>query len=298
MRKGGNTAILDRFPSTMIPDPMRRLLLTALLLLLAPSVMAWSSLGHRLVGELAQRHLSQAASAEVAVLLAGESDPSLGGIASWADSLRASDPARFRATSRWHYINTPPGICRYVAERDCANGECVIGAIDAQRRILADHRQPLAARRDALKFLVHFVGDIHQPLHANNHPDKGGNDYQISLRTDLQPEAYARAKYVDGVMGTNLHSVWDFYLLASLGLKPAQHADRLDALPWPPMTTKVSAPAAWAGESCRLVGSRSLYPDGHKLDRSYLETHRALAEQRVRQAAYRLAALLNAALDP
>ena len=277
---------------------MRRLIPTIFLLLLAPSAMAWSALGHRLVGELAQRHLDPAASAEVAVLLAGEATPTLAGVATWADTLRDSDPPRFRATSRWHYINTPPGTCGYVAERDCANGECVIGAIEAQRRILADHGQPLAARRDALKFLVHFVGDVHQPMHANNHVDKGGNDYQVSLRTDLQPEAYARAKYVDGVMGTNLHSVWDYYLLASLRLDLPRYAGRLDARPWPPVTTPVSAPQAWAGESCRLVASRRLYPDTHKLDRAYLDAHRPLAEQRVHQAAYRLAALLNTTLAP
>lgn len=277
---------------------MRRLLPTVFLLLLAPSAMAWSALGHRLTGELAQRHLNPAANAEVAVLLEGEPDPTLAGVATWADTLRASDPERFKATSRWHYINTPPGICSYVPERDCANGECVIGAIEAQRRILADRGQPLTARRDALKFVVHFVGDVHQPMHANNHADKGGNDYQISLRTDLQPEAYARANYVDGVMGTNLHSTWDFYILASPRLDLRQYADRLDALPWPPMTTPLSAPRAWAGESCRLIESRRLYPDGHKLDRSYLDAMRPLAEQRVRQGAYRLAQLLNATLAP
>lgn len=272
---------------------MRRLLLTAFLLLLTSPAMAWSALGHRLVGDLAQRHLSPAANAEVAALLAGEREPSLGGVASWADALRTLDPARFRATARWHYINTPPGTCRQVPERDCASGDCVVGAIEAQRRILADRQQPHAARRDALKFLVHFVGDVHQPMHAGNRADKGGNDYQISLRTDLQPEAYARARYVDGVMGTNLHSVWDFYLLGSLGLAPEQYADRLDALQWPPVTTPLSAASAWAGESCRLIGSHSLYPAGHKLDRSYLDAHRPLAEQRVRQAAYRLAMMLN-----
>ena len=277
---------------------MRRLLLTALLLLLAPSAMAWSALGHRLVGELAQRHLSPAANAEVATLLAGEPDPTLAGVATWADTLRASDPDRFKATSRWHYVNTPAGTCRFDSQRDCPGGECVIGAIEAQRQILADRRQPHAARRDALKFLVHFVGDVHQPMHANNRGDKGGNDFQISLRTDLPPEAYARARYIDGVMGTNLHSVWDFYILGSQGLDLRQYAARLDALPWPPMTPPVSAAQGWAGESCRLVDSRNLYPATRKMDRGYLDAHRPLAEQRVRQAGYRLAALLNATLVP
>ena len=80
---------------------------------------AWSALGHQLVGELAERHLDPAAEAEVRRLLAGEPDPTLAGVAAWADRLRALDPERFKATSTWHYVNTPPGAhCEYVPERD------------------------------------------------------------------------------------------------------------------------------------------------------------------------------------
>ena len=64
---------------------------------------------------------------------------------------------------------------------------------------------------------VHFVGDVHQPMHAGSRPDSGGNRFQISLRTPIQPEEYAAKDYVDGVMGTNLHSIWDYYILASTG---------------------------------------------------------------------------------
>lgn len=271
----------------------------ALTLAASPAAMAWSALGHRLVGELAQRHISPAARAQMDLLLAGEPDPTLAGVADWADRLRDLDPERFKATSRWHYINTPPGqSCAYVPERDCPDGQCVIAAIEAQRAILADRSQPLAARRDALKFVVHFIGDVHQPMHANNKDDLGGNRFQVSLRTDLEPEAYARNKYVDGVMGTNLHSIWDYYILGSEKLSLRQYADRLDALPWPPMSEggPGTGPAAWAGESCRLVDTRHLYPESHKMDRSYLDTGRPLAEQRVRQAAFRLAEVLDADL--
>lgn len=261
---------------------------------------AWSELGHALVGELAQRHLDPEAQVEIARLLAGEADPTLAGVASWPDRLRDLDPERFKATSRWHYVNTPPGEqCDYVPARDCPDGQCVIGAIAAQRAILADRSQPLEARRDALKFLVHFIGDVHQPMHANNHDDLGGNKFQVSLRTDVAPEAYARNRYVDGVMGTNLHAVWDYYILGSEGLGVQQYADRLEALPWPPMPADGpnTGAEAWAGESCRLVDARALYPDGHKLGEAYLDHFRPLAEQRVRQAAWRLAQVLDAALD-
>jgi hypothetical protein len=271
------------------------LLLTLGLVATAPAF-AWSALGHKLVGAIAERHLSPTAAHEVQVLLQGEPDPTLAGVATWADDLRQSDPARFKATSRWHYLDTDDAGCHFAPPKDCPDGQCVTAAIEAQRAILADRSQPLAMRRDALKFLVHLVGDVHQPMHANNHADKGGNDYQISLRTDLAPEAYARKNYVDGVMGTNLHALWDYYVLASRGLDLPRYTTRLDALPWPPLPGGVPGPMSWAEESCRLIDARGLYPPGHTLDASYLDAVRPLAEQRVRQAAWRLTDLLDRTL--
>jgi hypothetical protein len=106
-------------------------------------------------------------------------------------------------------------------------------------------------------------------------------------------------------MGTNLHSVWDYYVLAERGLDLDDYADRLDHEPWPPvMDRSALTPASWASESCELTDLRQLYPktadgkDLHKLDRSYSEKNRALAEQRIRIAAWRLATLLNETLAP
>src|SRR3546814_17615023 len=101
-------------------------------------------------------------------------------------------------------------------------------------------------------------------------------------------------------MGTNLHSVWDYYILGSTGFGADRaavtpYADRLEALPWPPMTEAGrSTPEAWAGESCRLVDARGLYPAGtHKLGKAYLDEYPPPAEQRVRQADYRPAPVLK-----
>jgi hypothetical protein len=289
----------------MRPVSLRKLALLAVAALAtlaaAGPAAAWSALGHRMVGELAQRHLDPKARAEVAVLLAGEADPTLGGVAYWADALRGDDPERFKLTSRWHYINAQGGGCAFDVARDCPDGNCVVSAIEAQRAILADRSQPLAARRDALKFLVHLVGDAHQPMHAGNRPDSGGNRFQVSLRTPMQPEDYARKDYVDGVMGTNLHSIWDYYILGSRGLDLKAYSDRLDALPWPPYPPPSQydvMPLAWSGESCRLIDMRNLYPpdDNHAMDHAYLDAFRPLAEQRVRQAAWRLAQLIDQAI--
>jgi hypothetical protein len=255
--------------------------------------MAWSALGHRMVGAIAGRHLQPATERAIGALLAGEPEPTLAGVANWADSLRDDDPQRFRRAARWHYVNFRPGSCHYEPSRDCPDGDCVLGAIEAQRALLADRRQPLGTRRDALKFLVHLVGDVHQPMHAGNRNDKGGNRFQVSLRTDLAPQAYARNRYRDGVMGTNLHAVWDYYLLATPRLDAEAYAHQLNTAPWPPKFS-AGGPAVWAGESCRLGEAR--YPSSHAIGRAYLDAQRPLAELRIRQAAYRLATLLDATL--
>ncbi len=270
---------------------LRGLACAALLLLGNAPAWSWAELGHQLVGELAERQLLPAARAQVRDLLRDEPVPTLAGVAMWADRLRGSDPERFKATSRWHYVNMPPGTCQFVAERDCPEGACVLGAIEAQSRLLRDSTQPLETRRDALKFIVHFVGDAHQPFHSSNRPDKGANDFQISLRTDIPPEEYARDRYQNGIMGTNLHAVWDYYVLASAKLPLREYADRLAAQARTPAPQ--SSPAGWAAESCELIDLRRLYPRSHKMRVRYLKAMRPLAERRVEQAADRLARLLN-----
>lgn len=273
----------------------------ALLLWLAPAL-AWAPLGHRIVGELAQRELTAHAAATVADLLRGEPDPTLAGVSNWADTLRQDDPARFTQSRSWHYVKLPGVDCNYVLARDCAAGSCVVEAITAQQQVLADPAQPRQARIDALKLLVHLVGDVHQPLHAGHAGDRGGNRYQISLRTTIPPEAYARDTYVSGVQGTNLHAVWDYAILANHDTDAHRYANALAArgsadrnAPTDEITT-AGGPSDWAMESCRIIAAESLYPDDHKLDAAYLEKMRPIAERRLIQAGHRLATLLNASL--
>ena len=117
-------------------------------------------------------------------------------------------------------------------------------------------------------------------------------------RTGLEPEAYARDKYVGGVMGTNLHAVWDYYVLGESRIAMKPYADRLMGTPWPPAadTAKLD-PRGWAVESCSLITAAGVYPVGHKMDHAYTTQWRQVAEQRVRLAGGRLADLLNQALD-
>ncbi|PPU97227.1 endonuclease [Xanthomonas populi] len=246
------------------------------------TVLAWGAQGHRLVARLAETELSPQARAQVAQLLAGEANPSLAGVASWADDLREHDPDLGKRSGPWHYVNLGEHDCNYVPARDCPDGHCVIAALDQQTALLADRSQPLDVRRQALKFVVHFVGDIHQPMHAGYAHDNGGNAFQLQI---------------DG-KGSNLHSLWDSGMLNDRHLSDDAYWQRLLALPAATAVSPVLPPpaAAWAQASCKIAITPGVYPSKHVLPDSYIATYRPLAETQLRIAGDRLAAVLNAAL--
>jgi nuclease S1 len=258
------------------------LLIAALL----PAVaMAWGPKGHRLVGGLAASALTPQARAEVARLLRGEAEPTLAGVANWADELRdhpaAGDPDLGKRSSRWHYVNLAEDHCGYAPPTHCPTGDCVIEAIVRQRDLLADRTQPDAVRTQALKFLVHFVGDAHQPLHAGYAHDKGGNTIQIQL---------------DG-QGSNLHRLWDSDVIASANMSERRYLQHLRRMPLPPEArTGSDAPAAWAEASCRIVLRDGFYPLEPKITPTYFAQWRPTADAQLRIAGHRLALLLNTAL--
>ena len=120
-------------------------------LLVVPSLAAaWGPQGHRLVAALAWDELDPQVREQITALLEGETDPTLPGIANWADDLRGNDPDLGRRSARWHYVNIAGDGCAYDAATACAGGDCVVEAIRTQAAILGDRDQPLEARRQAL----------------------------------------------------------------------------------------------------------------------------------------------------
>lgn len=247
-----------------------------LLVLFAPRAMAWGPAGHRIVADLAERQLTPATRTEVRQLLGRSDARALSDVATWADDLRndRTHKASARATAKLHYINFADAQCRYDAARDCVGGNCVVAAIDRYARILGDRTRPDAERAEALRFVVHFVGDAHQPLHAGYRRDRGGNRYQVQLKG----------------RGSNLHAVWDSPVLGSRKLGWRAYAN---ALARQPLRRAGGTPRHWAEESCRATRDDGVYPRGHRIDGRYLDQMRPLAERRVREAAARLASLLN-----
>ncbi len=253
-------------------------------LLSSPAALAWGQIGHRVVAELAQSRLTPVSRAAVADLLKGEADATLAGNAVWADDVRKSEPA-YQWTAALHWVNFEPGNCHYDAAHSCADGLCVVGGIERFSSELADRELPRARRIVALKFLVHFVGDIHQPLHAGYARDRGGNEFQINYLRD----------------GWNLHSVWDSLLIESLQLNWRSYAERLEAMSVSRSLLDqagIESSATWAEESCRISQAADFYPPRHKITRDYLESHRPVADERLRLAGERLAQRLNHIFDP
>ena len=232
---------------------------------------AWGADGHRTVAEAAERQLSPIARAAVQRLLALEPGATLSSIANWADETRTL------GTAAWHYVNFPRGEpCVYERARLCIEGACVVGALEKQIALLSS-KAPDEERLVALKYVVHLVADVHQPLHAGYADDRGGNGWQL--------QAFDR--------GSNLHALWDSGLIRHWpgGLSALRKAVDGAAAPAPAM-----APAAWAEESCRIVGSAGFYPPTHVLESGYDERWNPVLVQRQHDAAERLAAVLNTGL--
>ena len=235
------------------------------LLLLAPSSgWAWGCQGHQVVALIAEKHLTPHARAMVEKILKdGPIDPTLSryckdapadamaDASTWADDFRSGHPE----TGPWHYVDIPRGVSKFDLAKLCADsGGCLTQAIRDQLPILRSPAADPQKKGDALRFLIHFVGDIHQPLHATTNNDQGGNCVPVAFFADLpqlrnpDTESYA----------PNLHGVWDSSILQRMveGETVQQVAGEFDRdraqdiSKW--MRDRPDA-EAWAWESFRLA---------------------------------------------
>jgi hypothetical protein len=189
-------------------------LLLTILGLVPNHAFGWGSNGHRIIARIAMDRLSTNARQAINELLApGETLESISG---WADMVRAQRPE----TASWHFLAIPVVNSDYQAVRDCGPQEiCIIEAIEQQTRTLRNLKAGSSERTDALKFLVHLIGDLHQPFHVStntNPQDRGGN--------------LVRVTFMSGRL-TNLHTVWDddliSYTLKQSHLSISQYATQL-----------------------------------------------------------------------
>jgi len=290
---------------TAIRSTPRRAVLAAGLLLAAPAALAWGPQGHRTIGAIADRLLTPAAQAAVLHILQDDRDkfdsPSgrttLEAVSEWADEVRGTAAAR----PAWHYDDVP--IC---GTRDktsyCPGGQCNTEQLKRLIGVLADARTPARERDEALKWVVHLVGDLHQPLHAADNGDHGGNLVPVALEG-----VHTRGR-------ENLHRAWDNDLvqLALQARNRQQPPPDIEALAAEArdLAQQVGqgTPDSWARESNNLARNVAYHYPGFAcnsvpseilvLDGTYLEDAVLVVRERLLLAGARLAAVLNAALAP
>ncbi|KAF7557143.1 hypothetical protein G7Z17_g913 [Cylindrodendrum hubeiense] len=265
-------------------------------------VQAWGTLGHATVAYIAQNYVTSDVKAWAQDVLGDTSTSYLANVASWADTYRSTTAGKFSAV--FHYIDAednPPTSCNIDYDRDCGSAGCSVSAIANYTQRVGDGRLSDANVQEALKFLVHFIGDITQPLH-DEALDTGGNTITVTF---------------DGYTNDNLHSDWDTYIPEKL-----VGGDSLsDALSWATSLTKeinsgdysslkaswiagddiddaITTATRWASDANALVCS-VVMPDGvaalqeGDLYPTYYNSVISTVELQIAKAGYRLGNWLN-----
>ncbi|KAF2004367.1 hypothetical protein P154DRAFT_41875 [Amniculicola lignicola CBS 123094] len=279
------------------------LVVLALAPLNAPLAAAWGTLGHDTVAFIAQNFISKKTAHFAQQLLNDSSSAYLANVATWADSYRYTAEGSFSAPL--HYIDAfdkPPQQCNVDYKRDCPEEGCIVSAIANYTSRITDTKLPAIERQKALKWIVHFLGDIHQPLHVEN-LEIGGNTINVTF---------------DGV-ATNLHHIWDSNMMEKL----IGGYNLTDAQKWATSLTKsikkgkyesqskkwtkgmslkdkVGSALIWARDAnsymCTTVlpkkgGVESIR--GKELDNKYYDTSIPVITLQIAKAGYRLAAWLD-----
>jgi hypothetical protein len=231
---------------------------------------AWGPTGHRVVGRVADRHLSKRAADAIKHLLGQDTLAEAG---TWADDIR-SNP-RWNHAAPWHYVTIEDHLT-YETSKKNPQGD-VIEAIGRFEAVLRNPKSTREEKAIAVKFLTHFIGDLHQPLHAGRGGDRGGNGTQI---TWFQSQ-------------TNLHAVWDNSIIESERLSFSEFYEFLDK----PSDAEIAKWRStgvldWAMES--LHARKAVYEIGNgKLGYEYAYRHLPFIKLRLMQAGIRLSGLLN-----
>ena len=277
------------------------------------SAYAWGDKGHEIVGLIADHYLDPAVRTKVQTILAGDTthltpDTGIASEATWADKFRDSDrnttKVHYNQTHNWHYVDIeldqpnidaacfdhPPVPLGTVAS-EASPDDCVVDKID---QFIAELKSPTTSadeKREALQFLLHFVGDLHQPLHASDDHDKGGNDKHV---------------LAVGIKANNLHHFWDTEFVLKLGTDP-QHVARAlikTITPGQLAAWRKGSPTAWALQSF-AAAKATVYgplptPDSkgrYRLSTAYIRGATNTVSRQLGRAGVRLALILNQALQ-
>ncbi|MGE5323409.1 MAG: S1/P1 nuclease [Actinomycetota bacterium] len=268
---------------------MRKIAALALIVTLLPvRLFAWGALGHEVIADVAYSRLTPQTRRNVRLLLAGES---IAFASMWADAVREQRDETFG----WHFVDIPANAGGFNEQRDCFRPQCkhknapadhhncAVDRIEIFSRILSNPGASPRLRREALKWVVHLVGDLHQPLHAIREAH-GGNDIELPVFGNTECGDYP----------CTLHRVWDVVLLEHSGLSEREYVRRIQTLiRREGLDGKAGGtPEDWANES-HAEGRTILRQIPAKVDQGYYDANIHLVDERLALAGLRLAALLN-----
>lgn len=232
----------------------------------------WSKTGHRVTGEIAERHLNRKARKSVQKLLKGQS---LAEVSNFADEIKSDQ--RYKDFGPWHYVNFP-GDKEYSDVEPSTLGDIVVG-IQKCIEILENDNSSKEDQIFYLKMLIHFMGDLHQPMHVGRSEDKGGNDIQVLWFNQ----------------GSNLHRVWDFHMIHDYGMSYTELANKLPV----PSRRQIKEiqegnVLQWVEETQEITNK--VYDSveiGEKLSYGYSYTYWSTVERQLLLGGVRLAGILN-----
>jgi len=232
----------------------------------------WGNTGQRVIAQIAENHLSVEARRAVRDLLGFDS---LAEVSNWSDEARSTEP--WQHTAPWHYVNFEPGDPGYEAIEKSPYGDVITGTRWSEE-ILRDPRSSREDKIVALKFLVHFIGDMHQPMHVGRLSDRGGNETTIRW------------------MGrtTNLHNLWDSGLIDLENLSFNEWVRFLDH----PTETQIAEwqlgdVVDWVEQTRALVDGCYDFEEGASLGYQYFNRHLPTVKEQLLEAGIRLAGKLN-----
>lgn len=304
----------------------------SMLLALPARALAWGGQGHRIVAQLAMLQLWREGATDMDARRARrmvyrmlqDGNTTLEAASVWPDTVRRS--AAYGYADNWHFVSIPRGETSYEASEQCRvkptapEGDCAIGGLTHFRKVMLDGQAARDDRLDALRFIIHIVGDIHQPLHTsedrafihNGEPgDRGGNFRRVCF---LRVSQSACTEVFDGERKPrNLHSTWDKYMIIQTGVAEEDYVARLDArvagLPAATLAAHASgAPARWVEEAHAVAGvaaytpslvrdlsfpHNQTYDDYFFVSQSYQADNIERVDEQLMKAGIRLAAYLK-----
>jgi hypothetical protein len=259
---------------------MKKSFLTVFAILCVLLLSSWGPKGHEAIAQIAENHLSPTARQAVKNILGNET---LADVSNYADEIR-SDP-EYKYTGAWHYVNVVPGLDfqQFSKAVTTMREDNVYKMVKQFERDLQEPDKSRSQKAVALKYIVHLIGDLHQPMHVSNAADKGGNDIAVKFNG----------------FNDNLHGLWDSGLIDHQGLNYKQMAIGYDnATPAEIKRWQSDDLMVWLWESYQV--STILYREAAQspdFGDEYYKTHIPVLEKRIEKAGIRLAGVLNAIFD-